>query len=342
MKGFAVVVFAAIGFVSVLVAAQGQPTGKSSTEIVLSGGIDARVEDRNVSASTGAVLEKSFVHVYFLLSNKSANTIETTSPGISWCPLIYRAGGETWNHAYSLDPPPITIVQPGKMGFWIKRSKEAFAVDPREAPIVSMSWIYEQSRANIKANYTTAILRQTKETLKTDPSNPLNLPFDHPKSNSVDPADVPEPEPTPIPPAKMLPAPTEKGFSQTLAAVVDAPQADLAFLLLNGDKERTPMPLNLHRPGNNFSVMTPSGKVVKDEMDKMQPRPDMKAPTLKPGELKIWKVNIKAWFDAHKLTAPGFYSLTWTCEGQKSEPFNLYIPTPEEKARLDKEAAQNR
>jgi len=168
----------------------------------------------------------------------------------------------------------------------------------------------------------------------------IQLNVDKPKLSDVDPADVPDPEPPPLPPAKMLPAPTEKGFSQTLAAVVDAPQADLAFLLLNGDKEFTPLPLELHRPENNFSVMTPSGKVVKDEMSKMQPRLDMKVFKLKPRELKIWKVNIKRWFDAHKLTAPGFYSLTWTCEGQKSEPFNLYIPTPEEKARLDKEAAQ--
>lgn len=168
--------------------------------------------------------------------------------------------------------------------------------------------------------------------------NTYGIKFDAPKSSEVDPADLPDPPPPPVPPAKMLSAPTAKGFSQTLAAVVDAPQADLAFLLLNGpQKPLVVSPLRVASQGNTFSVSTPDGKEVADDLG---PKADTMSDTLKPGELKIWKVNIKKWFDDHKLTQPGFYALTWTCQGQKSEPFNLYVPTPEEKARLDKEAAQ--
>ena len=166
----------------------------------------------------------------------------------------------------------------------------------------------------------------------------LGIKVDKLHPSEADPADVPDPTPTPVPLSKMLPGPTDKGFSQTLAAVTDVQQADIAFILLNGsEKPLVISPLAVASQSNMFSVVTPDGKQVVDDP---ATKGSALSETIKPGELKIWKVNIKKWFDTHKLTQPGFYTLTWTCQGQKSETFNLYIPTLEEKARLDKEAAR--
>lgn len=215
-----------------------------------------------------------------------------------------------------------------------KRGKEL----PGSAGLYKFKWefTFGKTENRNQSQFASMLILREKRKPTIEDKGSIQLNVDKPKPSDVDPADVPDP--APIPPAKMLPAPTEKGFSQTLAAVVDAPQADLAFLLLNGpDKTLAVSPLAAASQGNTFSVSTPDGKEV---VDNPLVKIDTESDKLKPGELKIWKVNIKKWFDDHKLTQSGFYSLTWTCEGQKSEPFNLYIPTPEEKARLDKEAAQ--
>jgi len=218
-----------------------------------------------------------------------------------------------------------------------KRGKEI----PGSVGLYKLKWefTFGKTENRNQSQFASMLILREKRKATIEDRGSIQLNVDKPKPSDIDPADVPDPAPTPVPPAKMLPDPTKKGFSQTLAAVVDAPQADLAFLLLNGpDKPLAVSPLATASQGNTFLVSTPDGQEV---MDNPPAKIDAKNATLKPGELKIWKVNIKKWFDDHKLTQPGFYSLTWTCQGQKSEPFNLYVPNPEEKARLDKEAAQN-
>ena len=54
---------------------------------------------------------------------------------------------------------------------------------------------------------------------KTD-AEALGIPMDEPDDSELDAADAPDAAPAPIAPAKMLPPSTEKGFSQTVAAVI--------------------------------------------------------------------------------------------------------------------------
>ena len=162
----------------------------------------------------------------------------------------------------------------------------------------------------------------------------LGISIDKPPSVELDPADTPDTAPLPIPPAQTLPSPKDKGFSQTVAAVTDAPHADLAFLLLNGpDNALTTAPLMADQD-NTFSVFTPENSVIVDDP---APKPSVPTETIKPGELKIWKVNIAQWFANHHLTAPGFYALTWTFKGQTSHPMSIYIPTTEEKLKFSQQ-----
>ena len=134
----------------------------------------------------------------------------------------------------------------------------------------------------------------------------------------------------------LVPKPENKPFSLSIASDMDGTQSQLEFLLFNGpDGKLTTDSPGLRSAQNTFTVSTPIGEQIENTAD-VPATTQAATETIEPETLKIWKLDINQWFKAHHLDKAGFYTLTWTFQGQKSEPFHLYVPTPEEKTTLDK------
>ena len=134
----------------------------------------------------------------------------------------------------------------------------------------------------------------------------------------------------------LVPKAKDTPFSLSIASDMDGTQSKLEFLLFNGpDEKLTTDSLGLRSAQNTFTVSTPTGEQIENTAD-VSATTQAATETIEHEALKIWKLDINQWFKAHHLDKAGFYTLTWTFQGQKSKPFSLYVPTPKEKITLDK------
>ena len=297
--------------------AQTQDAAKPVSQVQLRVGYLLEIVNRN---NTTGVLD-------FELSNRGDRPVATQSLGVRPnCITIIRPSNQKIEDCSTVDSFPSTNkksaspkfpqISPQSSKTWLVNYQERLNLlyDLREPGIYRLQWNWNE----VSSTQTTvdiqipefSFLRESPLIRKAPGSDIYEKPVAAP--NDID----APPPPKAAPPPKPADSRLKTNAPLEMAAVLDAPAPTIAFIFSNDSKAAVSV-APLGATGNGFTVVTPTGRIV---------RQTLKAQTalaLEPQAQKIWKVEMRDWFKANKLDAPGWYQLWWKVGEQKTGPLWL-------------------